>query len=480
MYLWILVIAFFVAAAMAYAIGANDVANALGTAVGSRSVSLKGALIIGAIFEFLGAVSMGGNVSDTLQKEITDPEDYVGQEGLFMAGMLSALIGSAVWLLVATWYGLPVSTTHTIVGGIIAFALAAEKDINTERLILIVISWVTSPVLGGLLGYGTYWCVKRYVFSSSDEQIQEASAKRLFPFVFGVTFMVLLLMLAQDVFSSWGELPLWAQFVLAIGGGLVIWGLAATVLFEPILHASRRMSEQAAAAINTERRAAAIAAIAAAKASGAHSKDRRPFTGSIADPERDQEPLLDSTNRADLIEPHHGVEAVFVTLQILTASFVAFAHGANDIANAVGPFAAIWSVWDNGDVTDIAPTSSWIVLFGGVFIVIGLGTLGVPVIRTIGEKVTALVPSKGFSAQLAASLTVLIATYLAIPVSTTHTLVGAVMGVGLVEGRDGVDFGVLKGIFASWIATIPCGAFVSVVSFLVLVGGDALWGPTFF
>eukprot|EP00004_Rigifila_ramosa_P008837 TRINITY_DN2024_c0_g2_i1.p2 TRINITY_DN2024_c0_g2~~TRINITY_DN2024_c0_g2_i1.p2 ORF type:complete len:415 (-),score=100.65 TRINITY_DN2024_c0_g2_i1:23-1267(-) len=414
---------------------------------------------------------MGGNVSDTLQKEITDPEDYVGQEGLFMAGMLAALIGSAVWLLVATWYGLPVSTTHTIVGSIIAFALAAEKDINTERLILIVISWVTSPLLSCFLGFSVYSGVRKYVFSSSDQSVQEANAKRLFPFIFGVTAMVLMLVLIQDIFSAWAELDLWLHFVIAIAVGLVVWGITATVLHAPILRASRLMSEQAAAAINEERAKAKLAQ------SMRNATSLRDDNSSMASPLL--APEDPPTAGVNTVEPHSGVEAVFVTLQILTASFVAFAHGANDIGNAVGPFTAVWSVWDNDDVTNIKGTPTWLLLFGGVFIVIGLATLGLPVMRTIGEKVTHLEPSKGFSAELAASTTVLIATYLAIPVSTTHSVVGAVMGVGLVEGRDAVNFRVLKGIFASWVMTIPAGALVSLISFMILVGGDGLWGPTF-
>eukprot|EP00002_Diphylleia_rotans_P019439 TRINITY_DN3762_c0_g5_i1.p1 TRINITY_DN3762_c0_g5~~TRINITY_DN3762_c0_g5_i1.p1 ORF type:complete len:504 (-),score=116.15 TRINITY_DN3762_c0_g5_i1:80-1591(-) len=493
----IVVLSAFVAFAMSYAIGANDVANAIGTAVGSRCLNMKSALILGGIFEFAGGVSLGYKVSDTLREKIIDTDAFIGQEELYIVGMFAALIGSSLWLLFATYYGLPVSTTHTIVSGILAFGISSEgiEAAKWDQIGFIVLSWVTSPVLGALVAYSIMYPLHKHILSDTDHA--EAKTRRFIPAFFGGTLFVLIVFLVIETVES-DSFPVWAIVLLGLGIGLLAWILIDRFFFDALISLSARLSSgmednsisdpllmkdsNQSTRINMKtalQHAETEYRRAADTLSDAHAQDSvvgktlldgvdrvtnqlRPFAGQ-------------RLSTVDTFVPYVGVERMFVVLQIVTACFVAFSHGANDVANAMGPFAGILSVYNNDDVTYWDDLEWYIPVVASIAIIIGLGTMGQAVIATVGEKVTKLTPSKGFVALLAAALTVTAATLLGIPVSTTHTIVGSITGVGLIHGWASVDVQVLRNIFGSWVLTIPAGFLGTLIAFLLMVGADRLW-----
>jgi PiT family inorganic phosphate transporter len=385
---------------MAWAIGANDVANAMGTSVGSGAITIGQAVLIAGIFEFAGAYFVGGHVTDTVRKGMLDLSLVSDQQLLY--GMLASLVSAATLLLVATTYGLPVSTTHSIVGAIIGFgAVAIDFDAVAWDLVLVIVtSWVTSPLLGGVVAYLTFQFIRRCILDRSDPM---AAAKRHGPmFFFAVTFVIGLVTLFKGLKNLNLDYDLPGALIRAAGLGVLGAGL-----------------------------------------------------GWI---------FLQRIKRSD--KPggrYHDVERVFAVLVVLTACAVAFAHGSNDVANAIGPLAAVVQVVREGAAGVKAPVEPWMLMIGGVGIVIGLATMGYRVMDTVGRNITELTPSRGFAATFASALTIVIASRAGIPVSTTHILVGSVLGVGMARGIGALDLRVVGRIFVSWIATLPIAAVLSVV-----------------
>ena len=440
---------------MAWNIGANDVANAMGTSVGSRALTLKQAVIIAAIFEFCGAFFAGDAVTDTVRKGILEVDfttvtPDISQDIAF--GFIAAMMAAATWLTIATRFGLPVSTTHSIIGGIIGVGLVLEVDHNTsyinwEVVQKVVMSWVASPLMGGLVAFFSYWIIKKTIL---DAENPEGRSLWLAPILAFPTFFVLGLALQfkalKGFFSKaqsngWiedkGE---WLPFKPEDGGPDGSWN--------PFL-------ETAWFPANSLLLAAIIGAIASFG-------------------------LYLVLRRIDINEESRGfkgVERIFVWLQIITAAYVAFAHGANDRSNAIGPMAAVWQVLSNdtGMLMEKAPIPLWLVLLGSAGIAIGVMTWGWRVMETIGKKITEITPTRGFAAEFGAATTIMIFSmpFLAVPVSTTHTLVGAVVGVGLAGGAKAVDFRVFGKIAASWVASVPVAAF-GAATIYVLSGGDNL------
>jgi PiT family inorganic phosphate transporter len=386
---------------MAWAIGANDVANAMGTSVGSGAITIAQAVVIAGIFEFVGAYFVGGHVTDTVRKGILDVSLISDQE--LVCGMLSSLAAAATLLLIATSYGLPVSTTHAIVGAIIGFgAVAIDFDVvSWDKVMLIVASWVTSPLMGGVVAYLTFQYIRRSILDRSDPM---AAAKRRAPiFFFAVTFVIGLVTLFKGLKNLHLDYDLPGAVIRAAGLGVI--GAAAGWIF-----------------VNRVKRAA------------------------------DE----DHSSR------YHNVERVFGVLVVLTACAVAFAHGSNDVANAIGPLATVFQVVREGTAGAQAPVEPWMLVVGGVGIVAGLATMGYRVMDTVGRNITELTPSRGFAATFASAVTIVVASRAGIPVSTTHILVGSVLGVGMARGIAALDLRVVGRIFVSWIATLPVAAALSV------------------
>ncbi len=397
---------------MTWGIGANDVANVMGTSVGSGAITVTTAIIIAGIFEFAGAALAGGHVTKTIRKGIIDPSPIVNNPEILVFGMLGALLAAAIWLMVASSRGWPVSTTHSIIGAVVGFAMAGIgiDAVQWGKIGQIVASWLVSPLLGGTIAFILMISI-RYLIFNTDNPFR--SAKRWGPFyVFLVGFIISLVTMFKGLKHLKLELSIPMSFLVAAVIGVI------------------------------------IAAIGYALIS-------RVKVDAAADAE------------------HHfaSVEKVFVPMMLFTACGMAFAHGSNDVANGVGPLAAVYGlVQSGGEVAQKSELPIWILLLGGVGIVVGLATYGYRVMRTIGTKITELTPTRGFSATMAAAATVVLASRTGMPVSTTHIAVGAVMGVGLARGIGALDLRVIGNIVVSWIVTLPAGGILAALFFFTLKG----------
>ncbi|MCM2971956.1 inorganic phosphate transporter [Larsenimonas suaedae] len=398
---------------MAWGVGANDVANAMGTSVGSKAITIKQAILIAIVFEFLGAWLAGGEVTSTIRKGIIDPE-LLAQDPQYLAyGMLASLLSAGIWLMIASNKGWPVSTTHSIVGAIVGFGLAGlgPESIEWSTLGQIVSSWLTSPLLAGLIAYLLFRSVQRLIFENSDPF---AAAKRYVPgYMFLVGFIVSMVTLLKGLKHIGLHLSFVDSALLSAGVGAII--MLIGILLE------RRIGREP-------------------------TKENDSFSFA-------------------------SVERVFGLLMMFTACAMAFAHGSNDVANAVGPLAAVVSIVNtHGDLGAASSMPGWILLLGGAGIVVGLVTFGHKVIATVGTGITELTPSRGFAATLAAATTVVLASGIGLPISTTHTLVGAVLGVGLARGMHALNLRVLGTIVVSWLVTLPAGALLSIIFFFMFKG----------
>ena len=397
---------------MAWAIGANDVANAMGTSVGSGALTVRWAILVAAILEFSGALLAGGHVTDTVRKGILDM-DLVSLESL-QYGMLAALASAATLLLGATRFGLPVSTTHAIVGAIVGFGAVSigPEAVNWGKVAQIVASWVTSPLLAGVMAFFAFQLTRSLVLDRADPVRR---LRRVGPvFFFYVFFIIGLVTLFKGLKNLKLDLDLSEALLASVAVGAV--GALVGALF-------------------------------------------------LRNVGRDEDEGEDEGGSR-----FGQVERVFVVLQILTACAVAFAHGSNDVANAIGPLAAVVSTVEGADLTSKAPVQPWMLAIGGLGIVVGLATWGYRVMETVGKRITELTPSRGFAAELAAATTIVLASRLGIPVSTTHTLVGAVLGVGLARGIGAIDMRVVGRIVASWVATLPISAVLAIFFYYFFKG----------
>jgi PiT family inorganic phosphate transporter len=395
---------------MTWGVGANDVANAMGTSVGSKAITVKKAIVIAAIFEFSGAFLAGGHVTGTIRKGIIDPA-FIPAPEILIFGMLAALLGAGIWLMVASYFGWPVSTTHTIVGALIGFGVVGlgVEAVEWGQVSGILASWIVSPLLGGTLAYLLAQSLRVFILQA-DSPLE--AAKRYGPIY---VFLMGVLIALVTLWKGLTHLNIELTTIEAVGVALLIGLLTAAV-------------------------------------------GRVLMNRVHIDPEAERD------------FHYAGVEKVFAPLCVFTACSMAFAHGSNDVANGIGPLAAIVSVATTGEVTQDSALPLWILLLGGTGIVIGLATLGYRVMRTIGTKITELTPSRGFCAELAAASTVVIASRLGLPVSTTHIIVGAVLGVGFARGIAAIDLRVVMGIVTSWIVTLPVGAGLAAFFFFFFKG----------
>ena len=397
---------------MAWGIGANDVANAMGTSVGARALTLWQAVLVACVFEFAGAYLAGGEVTSTIRKGIIDAGVMSDNPELLVYGMIASLLAAGIWLLIASYFGWPVSTTHSIVGAIVGFAAVGIgfDAVKWGKVGSIVASWVVSPVMAGTISFLLFTSVKRLILQTSDPFM---SAKRYVPFyMFLAGFIVSMVTFLKGLKHVGLSFTTSESIAWSLVFALVI-SLLGTLMLQRI------------------------------------DNTKKEKNGAIFD----------------------GVERIFAVLMVFTACAMAFAHGSNDVANAIGPLAAIVSVVQSGgEIASKSLLPPWVLLIGASGIVIGLGTLGYRVMMTVGRAITELTPSRGFAAELAAAGTVVVASGTGLPISTTHTLVGAVLGVGLARGIGAINLGVVGKIILSWIVTLPVGAGLSILFFFALKG----------
>ena len=402
---------------MAWGIGANDVANAMGTSVGSKALTIKQAIIIAMVFEFASAYLAGGEVTSTIRKGIIDASYFVDQPQLLVFGMIASLLAAGIWLLVASYLGWPVSTTHSIVGAIVGFAAVGVSvdAVTWSKVGGIVGSWIITPLISGVFAYIIFMSAQKFIFNTNDPL---TNAKRYVP-----VYMAL------------------AGFILSL-----------VTIKKGLKHIGINFSTNEALLLS-----AGVAVIVA-------------LFGIVAIKRLKVDPAADKKMH------YASVEKVFAILMVVTACCMAFAHGSNDVANAIGPLAAVVSIVDNGgEIAKKATLVWWILPLGGIGIVAGLAIFGRRVMATIGQGITHLTPSRGFAAELAAATTVVLASSTGLPISTTQTLVGAVLGVGMARGIAALNLGVIRNIVISWVVTLPAGAGLSIVIFFMLKG---IFSPT--
>lgn len=451
---------------VAWNIGANDVANAVGTSVGSGALTLKQAVLIAAIFEFCGAFFLGSNVSETLEAGIVNPIIFENSPSNYVYGMLASLLACGVWLQFASFFGLPVSTTHTIVGAVLGFGLVLGgfQSIFWGAIGSIVASWIISPLLGGGLAYVIFSFI-RYKILYNPDPIQ--ATKRLTPYIVFSIFMILSLII---LFGGLKNLNLHLRFFEALGISAAIGLLAAGISFLLLLRLNNDKNvptkdhkHQMQVAISLKKAQKHLGHVEAIALGEFHEKVDQLLQEVTA--------LADSIE-VERYEPAHSdyrkVEKIFIFLQIITACFMAFAHGSNDVANAIGPLSAIFNTLAKKPIAEPGTIPTWLLLIGGLGIVAGLATWGWRVIETVGKKITELTPSRGFAAGFGAATTIVLASKLGLPISTTHVLVGAVLGVGFARGIGAINLDTIRDIIISWVVTVPAGAGLSVLFFYAL------------
>ncbi len=390
---------------MAWTIGANDVANAMATSVGSGSISHKKAVIVAGVFNFSGAVLAGGTVTDTVRKGIVNTHLFEQEPTLLIIGMVSTLLAAAIWLHVATYFSMPVSTTHSIVGAIVGFGLLVYglEAVNWGKVLQIIMSWVISPLGGGLLSYVLFKFIRKNMLAARNP----GKATRFWAPLFGaLTVGIIAISMIWKGLKNYSlEFSTLQMFGIAFIAGTIGYIIIAMII---------------------------------------RSKNNEDWN--------------------DL----KNVEKIFMILQLITACYVAFAHGSNDVANAIGPMAAVISTIEHGVVAAKVPVPFWILLFGGLGILTGLATYGYRVMATVGSDITEITPSRGFAAQFSAATVVLICSKMGLPISTTHTLVGGVLGIGFAQGFDSLNMRVIKTIILSWLLTLPIAAILTMIIFFVI------------
>ena len=424
----VVVIAAGLGAYMALNIGANDVANNMGPAVGANALTMGGAIAIAAIFESAGALLAGGDVVSTIAKGIIAPES-MQTAAIFIWAMLAALFSAALWVNLATWIGAPVSTTHSVVGGVMGAGIAAAgfAAVNWPTMYKIAASWVISPILGGVVAALFLWFIKSCIVYQDDKI---AAAQRWVPFLVGIMGGAFAIYLALKGLKKIMKIDFSSALLIGLGVGLLIW-----LVMVPVI--------------------------------------------------RKQSQGLENRNKS--------LKKLFGIPLVVSAALLSFAHGANDVANAVGPLAAIVQASASGVFTDAVSIPLWVMAIGALGITFGLFLFGPKLIRMVGGQITKLNPMRAYCVALSAAITVIVASWLGLPVSSTHIAVGGVFGVGFFREWDAqrrmksalisipeaskqpkeerrrrklVRRSHFLTIIAAWIITVPASAILSAGIFL--------------
>jgi len=390
---------------MAWSIGANDVANSMASAVGAKAITFKQAVIIAGILNFIGAVFVGEHVVETVKGGIVNIS-MIPNSSILLFGFVSALLAAALWVTLSTWYEMPISTTHSVIGALMGFGIIASgiTCVQWGQVGSVAMSWVLSPIFGCVLAFLVFKIIVRLIFA---KEYPVEAAKIVGPFIIGFTaFLVVSSLLLETSLSV-------TLNVKTFEDAMIFSGIVGVLVIIVTL-------------------------------------------------------LLLRNIQAKSVEDYATVEGIFRKLQVTTSCYVAFAHGANDVANAIGPVAAIIPLAQRGEMSVAAQVPYWLLALGGIGITIGCLTWGKKVMQTVGHRITSLTNTRGFSVDFGAATTVLVASKLGLPISTSHTVVGAVIGVGLARGLEAIDLGIIKKIVISWLITLPVAAITSITIFLVL------------
>lgn len=505
MYQWIFVCGILFALYNAWGIGANDCANSFATSVGSGVLTLRKAVIIAAIFEFSGAVLMGSHVTDTVRKSIVDIDIFHKNPGALMFGMLCADLSSAIWLTIATYFKYPVSTTHSIIGAIIGFSLAyGGKDaVDWEQVGFIVLSWIASPLLASVFAFCIFYTIQRFIFGSAQPFEYTLI---LFPILTFFTFFinVLFIIYKGSPNLDLDEMELWKCMLISISVGAVT-ALGAQYLYIPYVKRRLVLNEEqtgeegrvvdtveGGVELRTKSYREATNSIQLEEV-GESSTDPEDEIRPVTPVEEDKSYIYDNSKTIEFnineskkytkeleynklnkevnelhekaVDIDERSDQLCSWIQIITACFSSFAHGSNDVANAIAPLATIYSIYQKGFIKDTADVPIWVLVLGGLGIVIGLATWGYKIIDRMGKQLTKITPSRGFVVELAAATTVIIASRAEIPVSTTHCQVGSILGCGMAGGMKNIKWSLVKGILFSWLVTLPFTGFLSAALF---------------
>ena len=449
---------------LAWNIGANDVANAMGTSVGSGALTLRQAVIVAALLEFAGAFFFGSHVSKTMQSGLINSDLFFSDPKILVYGMLAALASAGIWLQVASYCGWPVSTTHSIVGAIVGvgFAVGGMHAVYWKNVGYIITTWIFSPIMGGVIAYYIFTFIRKKVLYTLHPF---ESARKVTPLL---VFCLIFVLSSILIFEGFRNVALPLSY--AEKSGLVILVSALAALISHFL--MKKMGVSKPAPLDVEFSPEVVESLQKVqkylnRVKGKTSGNLQYKVGLIT---QEVDHLSASLHyQREKISHTHGeyfkVEQIFGYLQIISACMMAFAHGANDVANAIGPLSAAIAILKTGMVAIDAPIPLWALALGGVGIVIGLASWGWRVMETIGKKITELTPSRGFAAEFGAATTIVLASRVGMPVSTTHTLVGAVLGVGLARGLGAVNINTTRDILISWLVTVPVGAILAILLF---------------
>jgi len=390
---------------MAWSIGANDVANSMATAVGAKAITFKQAVLIAGVLNFIGAVFVGPHVVETVKGGIIDSA-FIPDGHTLMLGFIASLLAAALWVTLSTWKEMPISTTHSVIGALIGFGLivGGVQTVHWGKVGSVAASWVLSPVFGCILAFLIFKLLVKLIFAQ-DNPVH--SAKIVGPIIIGVTaFLIVSSLLLKTALSE-------MMGISTLSQSIIISGIISIIVVFLSIYLLRNIE-------------------------GRSSED------------------------------YATVEGIFRKLQVITSCYVAFSHGANDVANAIGPVAAIVPLASTGEMNPTAAIPTYLLVLGGIGIAVGCMTWGRKVMQTVGGRITSLTNTRGFSVDFGAATTVLVASKLGLPISTSHTVVGAVIGVGLARGLEAVDLGIIRKIIISWLLTLPIAAVTSIGIFLVI------------